>query len=233
MSAQSAAVITPFLASAAFVTLNELGDKTQLLAAAMAARYSFGKVILGVLIATLLNHGLAVAIGSLLASVPGWSGWVSFISALLFIVFGLWALRPDRAGGGADDVRQEAGGVAAVTSAFFLAEMGDKTQLATITLAAQYSSAPLLVLAGSTAGMLIADSAGVAAGTLLHRRLPDAALRLIAACAFVLFGLAGLWSSLGSLFCMGGAARAGIVAAAGLLSLPLGFIILRREKRRE
>ena len=97
MSSQNLLILlTPFLASVAFVTLNEMGDKTQLLAIALAARIKFWKVMIGVLIATLINHGLAVAVGSLLASVPGWQGWVKFVAALLFIVFGIWALKSDQ-----------------------------------------------------------------------------------------------------------------------------------------
>ena len=222
--------LTPFLASAGFVTLNEMGDKTQLLAMAMATRIRFWKVMLGVLIATLLNHGLAVLAGSLLASVPGWENWVKFAAALLFIVFGLWALKADKAD---DDVSAKSrhGEVATVAIAFFIAEMGDKTQLATITLAANYASTPLLVLAGTTTGMLIADGIGILVGVLLHRRLPDKLLKIFAAAAFILFGLAGLWEACTETFRLSVGSAAEIVAATAVVSAYLGYIIYKRDQR--
>lgn len=229
MSGTIFTTIMPFLASAAFVTLNEMGDKTQLLAMAMATRYKFWKVMAGVLIATLLNHGLAVAVGALLASVPGWTGWVKFFAALLFIVFGVWALKPDKMD---DDkpTKKSYGDIATVAIAFFIAEMGDKTQLATITLAAKYSYAPWLVLAGTTTGMLIADGIGIFVGVLLNRKLPDNALKLLASCVFVIFGLAGLWESCAELFRLQTSSSAVIVAAAGVVSLLVGWAIYKKEK---
>jgi putative Ca2+/H+ antiporter (TMEM165/GDT1 family) len=223
-------ILTPFLASLAFVTLNEMGDKTQLLAMAMATRIRFWKVMAGVLIATLLNHGLAVAVGSLLASVPGWEGWVKFASALLFIIFGLWALKADKPDDGVA-TKNRYGDVATVAFAFFIAEMGDKTQLATITLAATYSSAPLLVLAGTTTGMMFADGIGIFVGVLLHRRLPDRLLKLFAAAAFIFFGLAGLWESCVETFKLSSGKAAAIVAAVGLVSLYAGYEIYKKDKK--
>lgn len=223
-------MLMPFLASAAFVTLNEMGDKTQLLAMAMATRIRFGKVMAGVLIATLLNHGLAVAAGTLLASVPGWEGWVKFAAAILFIVFGLWALKSDKA----DDSRPAKhgyGDVATVAIAFFLAEMGDKTQLATITLSAQYSYAPFLVLAGTTTGMLIADGLGIFVGVILHRRLPDAALKVIASALFILFGIVGLREALITTIHLPAGNAAAIALLAAVLSAVLAFRIYQKEKK--
>jgi putative Ca2+/H+ antiporter (TMEM165/GDT1 family) len=223
-------MLTPFITSLAFVTLNEMGDKTQLLAMAMAARFTFWKVMLGVLIATLLNHGLAVAVGAALANIPGWSGWVRFIAAVLFIVFGLWALKPDKMDdSGQSGGKRRLGDAATVAAAFFLAEMGDKTQLATITLAARYSYAPLIVLAGTTSGMLVADSIGIVAGVLLHRRLPDRALKLFAAGAFVVFGLAGLWDACRTTLGLTAGISAASVAAAAAASLSLGVLIYKKE----
>jgi putative Ca2+/H+ antiporter (TMEM165/GDT1 family) len=223
-------VMTPFLASVAFVTLNEMGDKTQLLAIAFATRVRFWKVMAGVLIATLLNHGLAVAVGALLASVPGWEGWVKFAAAVLFIFFGIWALKSDKidSGGAA---KKGYGDVATVAIAFFIAEMGDKTQLATITLAANYSYAPLLVLAGTTTGMLIADGIGIVAGVLLHRKLPDKVLKLFAAAAFIFFGLAGLWQSCIETFKLSPGASGAIVAVVAMISLYTSYIIYEKDKK--
>ena len=226
-------LLTPFLASAAFVTLNEMGDKTQLLAMAMACRIKFWKVMIGVLIATLINHGLAVAVGSLLASMPGWQGWVKFAAALLFIVFGLWALKSDQFCD-SDTGRKKKksyGDIATVAIAFFIAEMGDKTQLATITLAANYSNTPYLVLAGTTVGMLIADGIGIFVGVMLHKRLPDRALKFFASAAFIIFGLAGLWEALRDLFKLSATKSSLIIAVAGLIAFYLGYLIAKIDKK--
>ncbi|MDR3551760.1 MAG: TMEM165/GDT1 family protein [Clostridia bacterium] len=220
----------PFLASAGFVTLNEMGDKTQLLAMAMATRIKFLKVMAGVLIATLLNHGLAVAAGSLLASVPGWRGWVQLVASVLFVLFGLWALVGDDDSGTASK-KSRFGDVATVAVAFFIAEMGDKTQLATIALAAKYPSMPLVVLAGTTVGMLIADGIGILIGVILNRRLPQKALRLFAAGAFIVFGLAGLWESLRGEFGLPPAAVLLIVAGAAIFSAAAGRKIYGMQKK--
>lgn len=231
MNTQLSAMLVPFLASAGFVTLNEMGDKTQLLAMAFATRYRFSKVMLGVLIATLLNHGLAVAAGSLLASIPGWQKWVQLTAAALFVFFGLWALVSDRLDG-EETKKSGRGAVTTVAIAFFLAEMGDKTQLATITLSARYSYAPWLVLAGTTCGMLIADGIGILVGVCLHRTLPAQAMKLIASAVFVLFGLVGLWESTTAYFHFTAAQAGLLVAAVGAASVWIGAVLYRRDRRR-
>lgn len=222
-------VLAPFFASLAFVTLNEMGDKTQLLAMAFATRIRFWKVMLGVLVATLLNHGLAVTAGTLLASVPGWEGWVELAASGLFIVFGLWALKSDKLDDNKKAQKRYRGDIATVAVAFFIAEMGDKTQLATITLAASYPDTPLLVLAGTTAGMLIADGIGIVVGVLLHRSVPERLLKLIASGAFILFGLIGLWQAFGRTLGLGSYPATAAVVLIGVLSLSIGRIIYKKD----
>ena len=221
----------PFIACAGFVTLNEMGDKTQLLAMAFATRMKFLKVMLGVLIATVLNHALAVTVGTLLARVPGWQGWIQLIAASLFIIFGLWALVPDKA----DDAsagKSRFGDVATVAAGFFIAEMGDKTQLATIALSAKYPQIPVLVLAGTTTGMLIADGLGIFVGNILNRKLPDHAMKFITSAAFILFGLISLWQSLG-MFRLSPSVRTATVCAILLLSLVSGGLICKKVGKRQ
>lgn len=225
----SLAFLLPFLASAGFVTLNEMGDKTQLLAMAFATRIRFFKVMAGVLIATLLNHGLAVAVGALLANVPGWSGWVKLFASALFLFFGLWALVSDKEDDGAAK-KSGKSEIATVAIGFFFAEMGDKTQLATIALAAQYPAFPYMVLAGTTVGMLIADSIGILVGVVLNRRLPANALKIFAAAAFIFFGLWQLWESLRTVFAMDAVAASAIVAVLGVLCAAAGAAIYRRQQ---
>ncbi|MFA5319594.1 MAG: TMEM165/GDT1 family protein [Candidatus Omnitrophota bacterium] len=182
-----------FLASYIFVTLAEMGDKTQLLAMAFAAKYSVFKVLIGVFLATLLNHSLAVAFGRFLSKVIPLD-IVSFIAALSFIIFGLWTIRGDKI----DKVVAGAspfGPVFTVAIAFFLAEMGDKTQLATVSLSVEYGNA-VYVLLGTTLGMISADAIGIVAGIIIRKHLPDRAIKWFAACVFILFGMRGIYKVL-------------------------------------
>lgn len=180
--------MTAFVASLLFVTLAEMGDKTQLLAMAFATRFPAPTVLAAVFFATLLNHALAVAAGRLLTSVIPLEV-ISFVAALSFILFGLWTIRGDTLEG--EDQRRSAfGPFLTVAIAFFLAEIGDKTQLATISLAVKYES-PVAVLIGTTTGMVVADGLGIILGIVLGKRLPDALIRLVSAGVFIGFGLFG------------------------------------------
>lgn len=186
----------PFIITTALITLNEMGDKSQLLAMTFATRIRFYKVLTGIFLAVTVMGALGVAVGALLANVPGWQGWVKLISAALFLVFGVWSLKEEKEGGGDSRKRRGYGDVAAVFVSFFFAEMGDKTQLVTISLAAQYPHAPLLVLAGTSVGMLLADGLGIFVGVILHRKLPELLLKQLSAALFFFFGLIGIWEAL-------------------------------------
>ena len=177
-----------FVASLLFVTLAEMGDKTQLLAMAFATRFPAQTVLSAVFVATLLNHALAVAAGRLLTNVIPLDV-ISLTAALSFILFGLWTIRGDTLEG-EDQQRSSSGPFLTVAIAFFLAELGDKTQLATISLAVKYSD-PIAVLLGTTAGMVVADSIGIGIGIVLGKRLPDTLIRLVSAGVFMVFGVAG------------------------------------------
>jgi len=178
-----------FIASLLFVTLAEMGDKTQLLAMAFATRFPAQTVLSAVFVATLLNHALAVAAGRLLTNVIPLDV-ISLTAALSFILFGLWTIRGDTLEG-EDRQRSSFGPFLTVAIAFFLAELGDKTQLATISLAVKYSDDPIAVLLGTTAGMVVADSIGIGIGIVLGKRLPDTLIRLVSAGVFIVFGFAG------------------------------------------
>lgn len=177
-----------FVPSLLFVTLAEMGDKTQLLAMAFATRFPPHTVLSAVFAATVVNHALAVAAGRILTNVIPLEV-ISLAAALSFILFGLWTIRGD-ALEGEDQRRAAFGPFLTVAVAFFLAELGDKTQLATISLAVKYSH-PIAVLLGTTAGMVVADSIGIMVGIVLGKRLPDALIRLVSAGVFILFGVAG------------------------------------------
>jgi putative Ca2+/H+ antiporter (TMEM165/GDT1 family) len=180
-----------FLVSAGVVALGEIGDKTQLLAMLLAAR--FGKpwpVILGILAATLANHTLAGYVGTVLRSVVP-ADWLQWAIALSFFAVAVWALKPDAIGDD-DAPATTSHGVFVVTAvAFFLAEMGDKTQVATAILASRFGMlAP--VVAGTTLGMLIVDVPTVLFGGLAAKRLPLRAIRIAAALMFAVLGVAAL-----------------------------------------
>jgi putative Ca2+/H+ antiporter (TMEM165/GDT1 family) len=180
--------MTAFVAALLFVTLAEMGDKTQLLAMAFATRYKASTVMWGVFAATVLNHFLAVLAGNYLTNlVPIHT--IQIAAAASFILFGLWTIRGDELAG--EDKRFHFGPFWTVTIAFFIAEMGDKTQLATVALAAKYQSV-MPVLAGTTAGMLIADAIGIGIGIVMGKKIPERAVKWIAALIFILFGFWGL-----------------------------------------
>lgn len=180
--------LTAFLFSLGAVVLAEMGDKTQLLAMAFATKYKASKVLIGVFIATILNHALAVAVGNMLTRFSAAQVWIQGIAALSFIMFGLWTIRGDKLEG-EENRTTKFGAVITVAFAFFLAEMGDKTQLATIALATRFPASPLWILAGTTAGMLIADGIGIIIGVVLCKKIPERTVKLVSAGAFIFFGL--------------------------------------------
>lgn len=180
-----------FLISTSIVTLAEMGDKTQLLSLVLAARFRRPWPILwGILIATLANHALAGAVG---ASVTAWLGpqWLRWILAGSFIAMAVWMLIPDKLD---DDDAPDAprhGVLVTTIIAFFLAEMGDKTQVATVMLAAQYQ-AWAAVVAGTTLGMMVANAPVVWFGEAITRRVPLRLVHLISAAVFAVLGLIAL-----------------------------------------
>ena len=174
--------------STGVVALAEMGDKTQLLAFILAARFKKPvPIILGILCATLVNHGLAGALGSWITSVisPDTMRWVLGLS---FIGMAIWTLIPDKIEEEETQVAQKLGVFGATLVTFFLAEMGDKTQIATVALAAHYG-APLLVVIGTTLGMLIADVPAVFVGNKFAAKIPMKLVHSIAAGIFAVMGL--------------------------------------------
>jgi putative Ca2+/H+ antiporter (TMEM165/GDT1 family) len=177
--------------STGVVALAEIGDKTQLLAFILAARFKKPlPIIAGILCATIVNHGLAGAVGAwITASIsPEWLRWLLGAS---FIGMAVWTLIPDKIEDEETQVAHKLGVFGATFITFFLAEMGDKTQIATIALAAHYAS-PLLVVIGTTLGMLIADVPAVFAGDKLAAKIPMKLVHSIAAAIFAVLGAATL-----------------------------------------
>lgn len=177
-----------FLASFAMVAIAEMGDKTQLLSFILAARFRgrHWAIIAGIFVATVANHFVAAFLGDWVAAnvAPGLMRWVLGIG---FFAFAAWALIPDKLDGDETGPRRF-GAFATTLVAFFFAEMGDKTQLATVALGANYASLAMVVL-GTTLGMMAANVPAVLLGDRLTKYVPLSKMRFVAAALFAVFGL--------------------------------------------
>jgi len=183
--------VEAFWVSTGVVALAEIGDKTQLLAFILAARFKKpAPIIAGIVLATLANHGLAGALGAWITAVvsPEVLRWVLGAS---FIVMAVWTLIPDEIEDEETQVAQRFGVFGATLITFFLAEMGDKTQIATVAMAAHYAT-PVIVVLGTTLGMLIADVPAVFVGNKLADKIPMKLVHVIAAGVFAVLGVATL-----------------------------------------
>ena len=177
------AILNSFL----LVAAAEMGDKTQLLAFILASRFGKPWVIFsGIFVATIFNHLLASAVGTWVSHViPG--NYIKWILASIFIVFAAWILLPDKEEG--PESGSLFGAFMTTVITFFLAEMGDKTQLATVALAAKYQNV-VLVTIGTTLGMLFSDGLAVFIGDKLIKKVSMRTVRIIASALFVIFGIA-------------------------------------------
>lgn len=186
--------VSPFWASTIAVSIAEIGDKTQLLSLLLVAKFrNRWAIVAGILLATVLNHGLSALGGDWLGDrLQVWlaGDWVSWLLALSFVVMALWVLVPDKED---DDTAEYSqwGAFMATTVLFFLAEIGDKTQIATVLLAAEFQDV-LWVTLGTTLGMMIANVPVVIWGQSLMNRLPLNAARYITSVFFLLLALSVL-----------------------------------------
>ncbi len=182
-------MIDALLVSTSVVALAEIGDKTQLLAVILAARFRKPlPIVLGIFVATVFNHAFAAFVGQWLSSLLSPNA-LSWAMAIAFIAMGLWILVPDQLD--EDDValpQKQMGVFFATVFAFFLAEMGDKTQFATIALAAQYQQLTMVVM-GTTLGMMLANVPAVYLGHRFADRLPTKLVHTVAAVIFVAIGV--------------------------------------------
>lgn len=181
-----------FITATIVVVLAEMGDKTQLLAMAFAAKYPWKTVMAAIFAATVANHLLAVLVGSWVTQFVSVET-MGLIAGVSFVLFGLWTIRGDTLDG--EDRDRKYSAFMTVMIAFFLAEMGDKTQFATIVLAAQLGEV-IPVWMGTTTGMMIADGIGIFVGAVLGSRIPERQVKWGAAIIFMLFGLYGIWDAL-------------------------------------
>jgi len=186
-----------FLASTAVVALAEIGDKTMLLAIVLAARLrgQHWAILAGILMATLANHALAALVGQQVAGLVD-APWFRIAVAIGFIVMAAWTLVPDKFDDDDESITHRGSAFLTTLVAFFLVEMGDKTQVATVALGAQYQSVAI-VAAGTTLGMMLANAPAVFLGEELVRRVSLKATRISAALLFLVLGLWQLAETLG------------------------------------
>lgn len=186
-------MLTATLVSLSVVFVAELGDKSQLMTMTYALRHRWWVVLSGVGIASFLVHGLSVTIGHFLGlTLPARP--IAFAAAIAFLLFAVWTWRERRAGDDEDvKIAEPRHVLLAVISSFVLAELGDKTMLATVALASDHNWAGVWI--GATAGMVLADGVAIAVGALLNKRLPERFLHGVASVLFLLFGLWLLFDS--------------------------------------
>ncbi len=184
-----------FLISTGIVALAEMGDKTQLLALLLAARFRKPwPIVAGILVATVANHAAAGAVGAWIQSMVSPST-LRIVLGVSFLAMAVWMLIPDKIDDDAGDKAPRLGVFGTTVVLFFLAEIGDKTQIATVMLAARYEAALAWVVAGTTLGMMLANAPAVWLGDKLVRRVPVRAVHLVSAVIFALLGIAALVSA--------------------------------------
>lgn len=186
-------MIHTFIKSLFLIFMAEMGDKTQILAMAFATQYKIEKVLLGVFIGSLLNHGLAVSLGSYLSNIIP-INLIQMIAGFSFVAFALWTLKSDEEDE-EENVKNNFGPVLTVATAFFIGELGDKTQLTAITLAVD-ARAPLFVLMGTVSGMVLTSGMGIFIGSKIGDRVPEFTIKLVSASIFMFFGITKLYTTL-------------------------------------
>lgn len=224
--------LSAFLFSVGAVVLAEMGDKTQLLAMAFASKYKASKVLIGVFLATVFNHGLAVAAGNYLTRFGSAQIWIQGIAALSFIFFGLWTIRGDKLEG-EENRATKFGAIGTVAVAFFLAEMGDKTQLATIAIATKFPANPVGILMGTTMGMLIADGIGIIVGVVMCKKIPERTIKLISAGVFVFFGFVGSYQVAYGSFHMGVGGIAATMVILAAITGATAYCLIKKDTANE
>lgn len=186
-------MLTAFWVSLIYVFIAEMGDKTQLVALAFATKYKAWVVLLGVFIATLLVHLFSVFLGEAVAlALPIF--WIKIVSGVAFIIFGLWTLRGDKLDDEETNKIQRFGPLMTVAITFFLAELGDKTMLVTITVASEQRDFWGVWL-GSTIGMVLADGLAIIVGRVMGARLPEKLIKYGATAVFLLSGIYTLYEA--------------------------------------
>lgn len=187
-------MISEYIKALLLIFIAEMGDKTQILAMMFATRYKVTKVILGIFLGSLLNHGIAVVFGKYIGGkIP--THLLQMIAGAAFILFAIWTLSEDDE----EDLPEEKsnknrGAVLTVASAFFIGELGDKTQLTAITLSVD-ATFPLIILLGTVSGMIVTSGIGIFVGSKMGDRIPDFLIKIVSGTVFLVFGVQKLWAA--------------------------------------
>lgn len=191
--------MSEFIKAFLLITLAEMGDKTQLLAMAFSSKYKPISVLTGIFIGAFLNHGIAIAVGNYMSRlIP--INTLQIIASILFLLFGFWSLKfDDNDDDEEENVKGNYGPIITVALAFFIGELGDKTQLTAMTLGAD-SKFPIFVLLGTVSGMVLTGGLGIIVGKLLGKKIPEVTMKVIAAFVFMFFGTVGLYSKLPKIY---------------------------------
>ncbi|MBB6218744.1 putative Ca2+/H+ antiporter (TMEM165/GDT1 family) [Anaerosolibacter carboniphilus] len=187
-------MIQEFIRSLFLIFMAEMGDKTQILAMAFATQYRVKKVLLGVLLGSLLNHGIAVALGSYLSNIIP-INTIQIIAGVSFVGFALWTLKNDKEDDEEENNKSRFGPVFTVAMAFFIGELGDKTQLTAITLSVD-AVYPIFVLMGTVSGMILTSGLGIYVGSKIGDRIPEFTIKIVSAAIFMFFGVTKLYTTL-------------------------------------
>jgi len=204
------------------IFIAEMGDKTQILAMAFATRFPVKKVLFGIFLGALFNHGLAVALGSYISNfVP--IATIQIIAGFAFVGFSLWTLKSEDEDDESEEQKNKFGPVLTVALAFFIGELGDKTQLTAITLGTD-AVYPLAIVLGTVSGMIVTGGMGILIGKKLGDKVPEFAIKIIAASVFMFFGISKLYQSLPNQYLI----RQNIIVFLGIISV-LVIILLRKQ----
>lgn len=177
-----------------FIFMAEMGDKTQILAMSFATRYKTSKVLLGVFLGSALNHGIAIVLGVYLGSLIHME-LIQIIAGCLFVGFGLWTMKMDDDEDEEDSKLKTFGPVLTVMMAFFIGELGDKTQLTAVTLATS-SKYPVFIFAGTVTGMVVTSGIGIFLGSKVGEKIPEFTIKITSAVIFIFFGTLKLYQVL-------------------------------------
>lgn len=178
-------MLQDYIQALIMILIAEMGDKTQILAMAFATKYRIKQIVIGVAIGSFLNHGLAIILGSLLTRVIPMD-LLQLVAGLMFIAFAFWSLQADDEE--EEEVTAKFGPILTVAAAFFIGELGDKTQLTALTLGAS-AKFPVLILMGTVTGMILTSLLGIFIGSKLGHKIPEMQLKLGAFAVFMFFGL--------------------------------------------
>lgn len=187
-------MIAEYIKAFLFIFMAEMGDKTQILAMTFSTQYKVRKVLLGVFIGSLLNHGIAIALGTYLGNVIPLNN-VQIIAGGLFILFGIWSLWDTDDDEDEEGIKKAFGPVLTVSLAFFIGELGDKTQLTAMTLATE-GSFPVFILLGTVTGMIVTSGFGIFIGRKLGEKIPELWIKLSSSFVFMFFGTLKLFQTL-------------------------------------